>query len=347
MQAAGEAFHRAGVAAIYLLHGTFAGDDAIGLFQLIGRLLPGTDDTLRRLSKQAFAAAAGEIGNYTQRFAHQMQESLGSDTAADIPVRLAQWSGENHHLGRANAAILLIDEMISRQFEPGCHILLWGHSHAGNVFALITNLLGADDRTRNRFFGAARSYYHPRRSKVVDVPAWQRVQRLLADGVQPLADVTLDIVTFGTPVRYGWDTSGYAKLLHFVNHRPDGNRPAYQACFPPRLEDVWRAAGGDYVQQMAIAGTNIQPPWFMWSSRLANRRLSRLVQGNVRKRDLLERLTAGVRVADEGTTLLVDYGLPEGRVGQHVAGHAVYTRPEWMLCHVEEVARRFYARKNS
>jgi hypothetical protein len=29
-------------------------------------------------------------------------------------------------------------------------------------------------------------------------------------------------------------------------------------------------------------------------------------------------------------------------VAQHAAGHAVYTRPQWLLFHAEEVARRFY-----
>jgi hypothetical protein len=49
-----------------------------------------------------------------------------------------------------------------------------------------------------------------------------------------------------------------------------------------------------------------------------------------------------MRVPTEGTTLLVDYGPPRCNVVQHLAGHAVYTRPEWMLFHAEETARRLY-----
>ena len=49
-----------------------------------------------------------------------------------------------------------------------------------------------------------------------------------------------------------------------------------------------------------------------------------------------------MRVAEEGKTLLVDYGPVEGNVAQHLAGHAVYTRISWLPFHVEEVARRFY-----
>ncbi|MEO8496552.1 MAG: hypothetical protein ABI614_15910, partial [Planctomycetota bacterium] len=43
--------------------------------------------------------------------------------------------------------------------------------------------------------------------------------------------------------------------------------------------------------------------------------------------------------------LLVDYGLPTEHVGQHHAGHAVYTRLDWLLFHAEEIARRFYGLK--
>ncbi len=40
----------------------------------------------------------------------------------------------------------------------------------------------------------------------------------------------------------------------------------------------------------------------------------------------------------------MDYGLPGGTLGQHFAGHAVYTKTEWLLFHGEEVANRWYGR---
>ncbi len=49
-----------------------------------------------------------------------------------------------------------------------------------------------------------------------------------------------------------------------------------------------------------------------------------------------------MRVAESGTTLLVDYGASRGSLGDHRGGHAVYARPEWLLFHAEETARRFY-----
>jgi hypothetical protein len=221
-------------------------------------------------------------------------------------------------------------------------VLLWGHSHAGNVFALITNLLAADPKQLDRFFNAARVYYRWPLLGYVDVPRWRRVRMWLSRRPRGLDNVPLDIVTFGTPIRYGWDTAGYSRLLHFVNHRPVDGLPPYQAPFPPTLDRVLTAADGDYVQQLGIAGTNIMPSLFAWRSWLADHRLSELLQPTLPRRELLKRFEAGTRVPADGTALLVDYGPVEGNIGQHVGGHAVYTRPEWLLFHAEEVARRFY-----
>jgi len=105
---------------------------------------------------------------------------------------------------------------------------------------------------------------------------------------------------------------------------------------------VLTAADGDYVQQLGIAGTNVMPSPFAWRSWLADRRLNRLLQANLRRLELGKWFEAGTRVPAEGTTLLVDYGPGEGNIGRHLGGHAVYTCPEWLLFHAEEVARCFY-----
>jgi hypothetical protein len=159
----------------------------------------------------------------------------------------------------------------------------------------------------------------------------------------PLADTALDVATFGTPIRYGWELEAVANLVHFVNHRPRPDRPEHHGAFPPTMDDVLYARGGDLIQQLGIAGTDFAPTIFVWRTRLAHRRLRRLLERGLRPRALLDRLETGARVAEDGTTLLVDYGEPEGHPGLHFAGHAVYTLPDWMAFHTEEIARRFYA----
>ncbi len=342
MRWAGAALRRSGVACIYLTHGTFVGPDALGILAEVGRVFPTASEAVRGVVKRIVDKVAGEAGNYTAEYAARLEASLHKPGQRLIPVRLFRWSSENHHIGRADGAVRLIDELASREFPLKGSVLLWGHSHAGNVFALATNLLGGDREKIRRFFEAAEVYYRRPVVGRVDVPVWKRVRKLLEREAPAAVGLPLDIVTFGTPIRYGWDSAGYAKLLHFVNHRAAEGLPEYRAVFPPKLDDIKTGANGDYLQQLGIAGTNVMPGMLTWRTWLADQRLNRLLQGDMRHRDTLERFQAGAIVPDEGTTLLVDYDRPEGGIAQHIAGHAVYTRQQWMLFHAEEVARRLY-----
>jgi hypothetical protein len=210
------------------------------------------------------------------------------------------------------------------------------------VFALLTNLLGSDPAAIDKFFHAAEPFYRTRFSGKVDVSYWPELRRILEQPHHPLQDVALDLVTFGTPIRYGWESSGYSQLLHFVYHRPTGTVPEFRADFPPTLDDLRSATGGDYVQQIGVAGTNSSPPLFALRTRRADRRLKKLLQAGLRDRDVLRHLQAGKRVADEGTTVLVDYARADAELAKHFLGHTIYTRQSWLLFHAEEVVKRFY-----
>jgi hypothetical protein len=342
MQQVGQQLRAAGVAAVYLSHGTFAGDDAAGLIGELGRLFPAASAVLRRVIKEMIDAAAGDVGNYSGGYAQLFEEAINADGESFIPVRRFNWSSENHHIGRADGAVRLIDELGQLELEPGARVLLWGHSHAGNVFALMSNLLGGDAAKIEEFFAAARIYYQWPLLGLIDIPIWRSVSERLLAGTKPIAPDALDIVTFGTPIRYGWDADGHGRLMHFINHRPADGLPAYRAPFPPKLERVLEAVDGDYVQQFGIAGTNFMPSLFAWRCWLADQRLNRLLQPKQQTYDMLERFRVGARVPEAGTTLLVDYGRQQGNLAQHFAGHAVYTQPEWLLFHAEEVVHRYY-----
>ena len=342
MQQVGVALQEAGVDAVYLVHGTFVGPDALGILSELARVFPSASKAVRRVIKRIVDKMVGEAGNYTPGYARCFEESMRQDGRPPIPVRLFQWSSENHHIGRADGAVRLIDELGSLRSNSRRRVLLWGHSHAGNVFALATNLLAGNRQAIERFFEASGIYYRWPLVGCIDIPVWNRVRQLLSAHESPLADAQLDMVTFGTPIRYGWDSRGYARLLHFIHHRPGQGVPEYRAPFPPKFDDVITAANGDYVQQLGIAGTNITPSRFSWRARMADERLSRLLQEQLIQGDRLDRFKAGAIVPDEGTALLVDYGLPTGNIAQHLAGHAVYTRKSWLLFHAEEVVRRLY-----
>jgi hypothetical protein len=341
MRQVGEVLRASGVGAIYLVHGTFAGADAWGLLNHLERYWPALGDSWRRLAKQLVDAVMGDVGNYTPQYAQRLAAAINPPGAEPITVRRCVWSGENHHIGRADGAVRMIDELASATVPPGRRVLLWGHSHAGNVLALMSQLLSSDRAALDDFFNATKVFYRRSLFHRGELDPWRRVADLLAGGARPMAQTPLDFVTFGTPIRYGWSTAG-GKLLHFVNHRPADGLPPFRAPFPPRERDVRAATHGDYVQQLGIAGTNFMPNLLSWRAVLADRRLGELLQPGIRRRDLLERLRLGMRVPETGTTLLVDYGPGEGGIARHLAGHGVYTREEWMLFHAEEVARRLY-----
>jgi len=343
MREVGAALRAEGVAAIWLVHGSLDGPLAVRALAELARVFPAAGPALRRVIHRLLEGPAGEVAQFTDRYASALDSGVNPPGQRPIPVHLFQWSGENHHLGRADAAVRLIDELADLELRPGQRALLWGHGHAGNVFALMTNLLAGHSDAAEQFFQSAEVYYRWPILGLVDIPVWQRVRRRLRSGRSPLEGAALDLVTFGTPIRYGWDSGGYSRLLHFIHHRPAPGLPVYRAAWPPDLNDVLNAAGGDYVQQLGIAGTNSVPSVFAWRAGWAERRLGRLVQPERDNGPSPEPFCAGAIVPDEGTTLLVDYGEPGGTIAQHHAGHAVYARKRWLLFHAEEIVRRFYA----
>lgn len=333
---------RANVSRIYLVHGTFAGTDMTGLVGQIARVLPGVARRLREQEKLIVDALVGDRANYTHGFARQLEAAVNQPGGRTVSVSRFHWTGENHHLGRVDAAIRLIDELITNDLRPGERVLIWGHSHAGNVFAVMTNLWGGSMRCRERFFRAARSLLADSAQRPGDL-VWKHVRDVLLTPDPPLPRIHLDLVTFGMPVRYGWETRGYANLLHFVNHRPTPGLAEYRVPFPASWEQVVNGASGDFFQQFFIAGTNLPTNVFPLRSWMAETRLQRLLQAGLTRSRLWDRLKHGTRVSAEGTTLLVDYAYADPEASRFLGGHAVYTMREWMAFHLGLVAKRFYA----
>ncbi len=344
---AGTHFDQANVAALYCLHGTFAGNDLFGLVTELSRFAPKLSQALGRLGKQTVDLVARETGNYTRQYAATLEQRLSAGASQTIPVRRFHWSSQNNHIARADGAIRLLAEL-ARLAEtrdpsaPPARVLLWGHSHGGNVLALATQLLGADPPARDQFFEAAASFYRPWLRSSIDMPVWQQVRELLETPEHPLRKLLLDLVTFGTPIRYGWNASGYANLLHFVHHRPPPQGAEYQAPVPLKLRRILRAADGDTIQQIGISGSNFPPIPLALRTFVADRRLDKLLEKNVPRESMLARLRHGTRVPDAGTSLLVDYQGLKPWPFQNIVGHALYTRTPWLPFHCQQIAEQFY-----
>ncbi len=356
MSVAGARFGQAQVAAIFCVHGTFTGTDILGLLTELARFAPSLSHKLSLVGKRTIDLLVREIGNYTPQFIAAMQQTLSAGAGRTIPVQQFLWAGQNNHISRADGAVRLIANLADfaktlpkQQLHATTppRVLLWGHSHGGNVFALLSNLLGSDRKTRENFFETARPFYQPWLRKQTDMPVWHRVQKLLEDDQHPLRRLALDIATFGTPIRYGWDTQGYDQLLHFVHHRPVEGLAKHLAGNPLRWSRFLRASDGDCVHQIGIAGSNFIPIPLAVRTLSADWQLKRFLEANVENRWLHKRLRHAMRVPDEGTTLLVDYDNERGNSGwnvcSHIAGHAVYTRSRWLPWHCEQVAEQFYS----
>ena len=173
----------------------------------------------------------------------------------------------------------------------------------------------------------------------------QELDRLLA-GNQFAAWPSLDVVTLGTPIRYGWDTDSLGKLLHVVNHRPirqDGKRWLAKMELPQVVMEMPMASGGDYVHQLAVAGTDAVPasPWEV--------ELDQAIRENLEPYDGFERwLECARRVTrcpTDGQCLLIDYHDATGAApDEHLFGHAYYTRLDALLFQTSRIVETLYGR---
>ena len=346
MAAAGRAFAAQGVTSIYLVHGTFAGTDLLGLLTELDRIAPSLTTALRRFTKRAFDAIVGETGNFTRQFAERMERALAAGAGTVIPVRRFHWPGMNHHISRAHAAVRLIDHLAESHLTgpaaASSRTLLLAHSHGGNALAILTNLLGADGPGRKEFFDAARVFHGDTGADDREASAWTRVEQLLADPAHSVRRSRLDIATFGTPVRYGWDAAGYTQLLHIVNHRPGKAGAPHATRYPPHLLRVLLGKEGDFIQQLGIAGSNLPPLPIAWRTFLADRRLGRVLQRQLPPHWIRTRLKHGMRLHDEGMNLLIQYDDPDRSPHRHLFGHGLYTRSRWMAFHCELIAKHIY-----
>ena len=353
-----------GVRKVLLVHGTFAGTDPFGIHAMMhaaAEHLPASArlavnpviDRLAEQTKRLTDTITSDVANYSDGYRERFQELVGDDP--EVCRFEPAWSSENNHLARVGLAVRLLNELIELQaagFDPVHErVLLWGHSHAGNGFAILSNLLANDRESVEAFFEAAGESL----GEAGDVA---RQALAAAPTPHPLASAVF-IVTFGTPVRYGWDTDGFRSLVHVIHHRPmsDHDDPTEIApavtfgCEGNSLRDNFTAATtglanvlsakhGDWVQAFAIAGTDIAPPL----NRQANARLGELLESGLpeptpeKLKDRLKvtcaRWKTGTRLHTDGRNLLVDYESSQltrfGPARQAVLGHGIYTLKDWL-----------------
>ncbi|MCP9454724.1 MAG: hypothetical protein NNA18_01270 [Nitrospira sp.] len=290
----------------------------------------------------------GDAGNFTNDYVALACRALNRQGRRPLHCSRVVWRSEHHHLGRAVAAVELLDWLQSfcerHHLGLGDRIMVQAHGQGGLVLALVSNLLCPSSITGRPRLLEIVAEYAVRSQQPRLAVAVERLTRLLDRGVV-LNNVLLDVVTLGTPVRYGWDPSGIGKLLHIVNHRHlriDGKRWLAKMELPQITIEMPVAWGGDYVQELAVAGSDALPT--TEEAREANRAVWELVEPYDGFERWLECARRAVRCPSEGGCLLVDYKDCTGssHVQDHYYGHAVYTRREVMLFNTAEIVRRLY-----
>ncbi len=324
MQACGGAIQSSGVRQITLVHGTFVGDDPVGVVEVLKKVYPTISKSLaasiRRIIKRQADHLLADNGNFTEDYA----SILGEATA--IPCERFHWSSENHHLGRlmgaARLASYIADVIIKKQVHSSQRILLLGHSHAGQVFALLAQLLEYEQ------FGY-------RLLEVLQDGGVDIVQ--LNANLATIRQISLDFTTFGCPVVYSWPDSGYYRLLHITNHRGSSHRSG-------GLRGILTTREGDYIQQLGILGTDaiaVTP-----QERKLNKKLDDLFGSGRDLKKWRENLKKRMRVSPHGKTFLINYGdESKSRIPNFVSsffGHGIYTRYEVMLYNLRIITEYFY-----
>jgi hypothetical protein len=220
--------------------------------------------------------------------------------------------------------------------------LVQAHGQAGLVLALASNLLCPSPITgRKVLFELLQAAQPPG----PDAQTIHRIESLLTNGTL-LNGAALDIVTFGTPVRYGWDPSGIGKLFHIVNHRnlrTDGKTWLSKMDMPQITVEMPIAWGGDYVQQLAAAGSDALPKGD--SAKAINKAIWELVEPYDGFERWVECARRAGRFPSEGQCLLVDYKdcTSSTNVRDHYYGHAAYTRTNAMLFNFNQIVGRLYS----
>jgi hypothetical protein len=371
----------AGVRAIVFMHGTFLSSDVFGMQRLdeagglkrgYSRGIPGVDALLALMregtsglpafqggrkppftsdeeTRSLIDKQAGDAGNFPATYVNHCSDALNRATSRPINCMRYLWSSEHHHLGRAQAAWRFLDRLSTfcadLKLGSGDRALVQAHGHAGLVLALASNLLApVESSGRKTFFSILESYYTQTNAETDAIGRLEGLRSHLSAG-SILNGASIDVVTFGTPVRYGWDPSGLGTLLHVVNHRPmrtDGKRWLAKTELPQITMEMPLVWGGDYVQQLAVAGSDAIPP--SPEAQAANKALWELLEPYDGFERWLECARKSVRCQNDGQCLLVDYKDTASQDPcDHLYGHAAYTRLNAILFNTTEIVQAFYS----
>jgi hypothetical protein len=276
---------------------------------------------LKSQGKSLLDHLAKDVGNYTPEYAEAFNKALGHKIACKLFI----WGSGDYHLARLKGTVELVQELadlIARnKILETERILLLGHSHAGQLFALLTTFLENGEK-------AQLLYEIMDKSKQLG-----KIDELLSN-LEKIKKTNLDIVTFGTPVRYSWGEYTKYRLMAIVNHRS-----------PVNIDGLLSTRDGDYVQQWGAEGTDVPPSYAILDK---GRDISLLID-SLEHTDRKHPYYANGKTVSE--TFLINYKDNASSLLEHLDithcvktlfGHGVYTETRAMLFNTDIIIENLY-----
>ncbi len=316
MQKIGENLRNHNINNIIFVHGTFAGEDPFGIFHMVSELITVNDEIKNKIKELLLKGKNNlfkDLGNFSDDYIKLAQDAL------KIQCSHFGWSSENHHLARVEAAVNLIEHLVS--YPSKSPILLIGHSHAGALFALITQFL------TNKIFLShilSECSYSDEKIKIVN------------KHINQLKKYKFDIVTMGSPIRYSWNDVKNIRALHIINHR--GER-----LIGGSIGGSLTTKDGDYIQQWGISGSDGLA--MSREKREINIKLDKYLGVGNNIQLWMDSIAQLKRVPLKGEVILVDYQDSSTFPNLHktLFGHGTYTRYERILFNFKIIQKYFYA----
>lgn len=301
---------------IILTHGTFVGDDVFGITPLLEKNTSQINAAFLTKVKSIAALGtdkiAGDQGKFTDKYKATLKEHMSQNFQLDTFT----WGSENNHAGRFRGFISLVKFLVANpQKNSRGKTLLIGHSHAAQVFALLTRL--KEESTESEFGEFVLNN--------------QFDLTLSTHEINEIRSMDFDFVTLGSPVRYKWGPGSY-KVLHIINHK--GGKLSGIG-----LKGLFKSKYGDYVQVLGTHGSDFVP------TAAKDRELNNILSGFLESSSIspstwYKTIYTASRLHPKGLNLLASFGEKDTNPVQSFFGHTVYLRIEY-ICFVFDLISKF------
>ncbi|MFK7826222.1 MAG: hypothetical protein AB8G05_18865 [Oligoflexales bacterium] len=322
MRGVGQRLSDQGVGVVFFIHGTFVGSDPFDLTRLLERGLPQINKAVLKKVVDKYNRKKDSLIGDKGIFSDEYIALFESGIEQKVDCHRFTWSSGNHHYARLTATLGLIEQLSSLEQSNGSRILLIGHSHGGQLFALMTQML--DD------FSFAKEL-----TSLAIQGGFEIEPKRVIKNLKILKGLSLDFVTLGTPKRYAWKLSAKQRVLHMINHRGTSIQGGVYG-------GILGTRDGDYVQQWGTEGSDSLSPIMKHAQ--INNILNKHLGIGFGINHWSSRIRLKQRLHPVGHNLLVDYKDKSRGINflGTLFGHGIYTRYQTMLFNMKEIINYFY-----